>query len=320
MTGLDETLETYDPGFDGAAFGAGNGTKAIIDVAIAAAEPTCLDPDGARRFTAHTIPDGASLAVVDREVLLERFRDTPRRKTGTYDVHDADSFAAYFLKHADVDTEVWADVTSTRITAVLDAHDVAGPRWEQHRVEYRARRTEEWAAWVSRNGKFVPQGEFTEFIEQRLLDIVAPASADMLEIVQTIEQNSSVNFRSSKLINNGQRQIEYRETIDGGAGRDGQFEIPKELILGIRPFEGSDPFRVTAAFRTRIQQGQLFLGYQLIRPTDVEREAFTSVVQNIQSQIVAGDAVTSPYVGPILMGSAPAPGEPGNANPFATLG
>src|SRR5712691_3492747 len=66
---------------------------------------------------------------------LDLSGDMPARKYGTVTVRDTDSFAAYWDKHHDADSEVYADLEAARVTAVLDAHQPAadgegnGARW-----------------------------------------------------------------------------------------------------------------------------------------------------------------------------------------------
>ncbi len=236
---------------------------------------------------AFPLPDGGHVNVIDIESRIAPYRANPLRKTGTFHAHDAATFAAYLAKHGTADTEVWADVTGAKIVGVIDAHEsAAGPvgeggalaGWAEHRVVYTVAHTKAWKAWTARDGQLMSQSDFAELIEDRALDIVRPAAADMLELAQTFQATIGVNFESSKLLSSGERVLEYRETVDAKAGRAGKLEIPKDFDLALIPFEGADAFKVTARFRYRIADGALRVGYRLTRPDDVLREAFESVV------------------------------------------
>lgn len=256
--------------------------QAVIDAArIGEAVPVGMS------HLAFPLPDGGHVKVVDIESLVAPYRANPARKTGTFHAHDADTFAAYLAKHGTDDTEVWADVTGAKIVGVIDAHEsAAGPvgefgplaGWAQHRVVYTVAHTKAWKAWTAHDGQLLSQSDFAELIEDRALDIVRPSAADMLELSQTFQATIGVNFESSKLLSSGERVLEYRETVDAKAGRAGKLEIPKDFDLALVPFEGADPFKVTARFRYRITDGVLRVGYRLTRPDDVLREAFESVV------------------------------------------
>lgn len=280
-------------------------TQPIIDAAIAAAGPQPLGDHG--RFYTVVAPgsndEAGSVEVIDLEAVREdqEFKHRPRRKIGTYTVHDSDSFVAYLAKHADQDSEVWADAVASKITGVLDAHCVGDllPRHEQHRVEYAVLYTDAWKAWKALDGKYLDQSAFAEHIEDRSIDIVRPAAADMLELAQSFRATSDVTFKSSKRLSSGERQLEYREQIDAGAGRDGLMEIPETFDLALTPFEGAARFKVVARLRYRINNGHLTIGFKLERPEDVVRDAFQTVVASVGEGIDALDRLNSP----IFLGS-----------------
>lgn len=270
-----------------------NNAQAVIDAATRAAEPHTLDE--AYRFHTLVSPDG-TIKVVDLNAERDKaeFANDPRRKTGEYRVHDADSFVAYLAKHADTDTEVWADAVAAKITGVLDAHQVDDPRHEGHRVIYGVLLTEAWKRWTEFDGKPLAQEDFADFIQERAIDVVTPSGADMLEVAQTFKATVGVNVESSVRLSTGQRQFVYREDIDGKAGKTGQLEIPETFVLALRPFEGADAFKVTARLRYRISSGDLKIGYKLERPEDVIREAFLSVVTKVQAGVTDLDRLNAP--------------------------
>lgn len=279
-------------------------TQPIIDAAIRSAEPTALDDTA--RFHTLVAPDGR-LKLLDLDVIRDdaEYAHKPRRKEGTYRVHDARSFVAYLEKHADPDSEVWADAVAARIVGVLDAHqtnaalsDGPGARHEQHRVEYAVLLTDAWKAWKALDGQLLEQTALAEHFESRSIDIIKPAAAEMLELAQSFHATTSSSFESSKRLSDGQAQFEHRETIDASAGKKGQLTIPASFELALKPFEGADPFKVTARFRYRITSGHLRIGYKLDRPEDVLRQAFQTVVDNVEEGL-GGLDLTSP----IFLGS-----------------
>lgn len=278
-------------------------TQPIIDVAIASAAHDALDSE--ERFFAVTTPNGGSVKIIDLETERDKVRNTPRRKTGTYKVHDAESLVAYVAKHGDADSEIWADTPAAEIVAVLNAHigdrddqETSG-RFEDHRVKYSVLLTEGWKRWTQFDGQLLDQDDFADHIEERAIDVVKPTGAEMLEIAQTFKATIGVKVDSSIRLSTGQRQFTYHEEIDGKAGKAGRMEIPETFDIALRPFEGADAFKVTARLRYRMADGVLRMGYKLERPEDVIREAFLSVVQKVQIGIAELDLLNSP----ILLGS-----------------
>lgn len=249
--------------------------QTIVDVATRAAIP-------------HEVEPGKVYAVVDQsgivhELNLDRdeYRDHPRRKAGTVNLHDVDSITRYLNKHATDATEVWADVAGTRIAAVLNAPDTDTPGWSDHLAVFTVKSTPAWEAWLKLDGKFVDQTTFAEHIEDRSIDIVTPKAADMLEVAQSITATIGVSFESSKRLSSGEQQLTYKENIDAKAGHRGQLEIPSTIELGLVPFYGAAPYKVIARFRYRIHDGQLRLAFKLERPEDVQRDAFAGLLDDL---------------------------------------
>jgi uncharacterized protein YfdQ (DUF2303 family) len=251
--------------------------EAIADTAQLAAEPSELDP--AQLYT-HLVPEGANVEVLD----LEQYLDKPRRKRGEPLFWDAPSMAAYVNKHKDDRTTLYMnDVNGYRVIAVLDGHSGAEPGWVNHRATLEMRKTDAWARWLASNEKLVGQEEFAEHIERNLIDIQKPAGADLLELAQTFQATTKVEFRDSKQLASGQRQFQYVEETEARGGGRGELTIPKEFELGVAPFEGCDPYRVVARLRYRLRDGKLSLGYVLDNPRDVERHAFRDVAEALSS-------------------------------------
>lgn len=265
--------------------------KAAIDAGMAIAPPRPLDPT--QRFYAVTVPDGGENVVIDLEAHLENYRDRPRRKTGTVTATDALSFADYVKKHGLPQTEIWADAPTSALVAVINAHEGGTDAnidgwagWGDHRVRLGLKPTTAWKAWVENDRKLLSQVEFGEHLEDRLIDIVEPDGATMLELAQTFNAQRSVHFESSKRLKSGETQLVYKEDETTTAGRKGDIAIPDRFTLALRPYEGCDPYKVTARLRYRISsEGALRLGYLLDRPEDTQRSAFDDIANLIHTEL-----------------------------------
>jgi uncharacterized protein YfdQ (DUF2303 family) len=256
---------------------AGADAQAIIDAATRAAEPAVLDPD--QRYGV-VIPEDGQLAII--EAAPDEQRDAPRRVKGTTTVYDVDSLKVLWDKYADADTsELYADLKERRVTAVLNADtsgDVAGFR--DHRVVLQCELTPSWQAWTAIDGRLMEQKAFAEFLEDHLVDVVKPTGADMLELAQSFEATTSVDFKSALVLASGQRQLRYEETVQAKAGQSGQIDIPAVIELGLQPFEGGlPPYKVSARFRYKLGNGNLQIGIRLERPEDVLRAAFQDTAE-----------------------------------------
>ncbi len=250
--------------------------QTIVETALRSAPPAELEPGKVYAF--HT-PTGV------HKVDLTGPATAPDRKTGTTTVRDAASFHAYFEKHADDDTEVYADADRLTVTAILNAHETDGPRFGDHILRLALRETEAWKQWAARDGKLVDQEQFAEFLEDHLPELLEPSAGEMLEIAQSFQATSKVDFQSASRLASGQRQFQYVETSTAKAGQKGQLSVPETFTIGLVPFEGSEGYKLVARLRYRIGQNGLVLGYKLERPGDIRQKAFADVVTAIGEHI-----------------------------------
>ncbi|MEU8760692.1 DUF2303 family protein [Streptomyces sp. NPDC048659] len=253
--------------------------RSLVAVAQQAAAPVALETG-----KYHVLRTGDGIRTVD--LTGPDHTGIPARKSGTTTVRDAVSFAAYFTKHADPDTEVYADADRLTVTAVLDAHTADTARWSGHRLTLGLRKTESWAQWLELDGRLMQQEQFAEFLEDHLPELLEPSAAEMLEIAQSIQGATKVEWQNSTRLASGQRQFQYVETTQAKAGQRGQLTVPETFVIGLVPFEGSAGYQLTARFRYRIgKDGGLALGYKLERPGDVIRKAFADVVEKVGADI-----------------------------------
>lgn len=275
---------------------AGNGrpdAQAIIDNAYLAAGGETVAEDVR---TAFVLPAGGELRIV--EPLPDSALDEPRRVKGTTVVLDVPSFVHLHHKYASDKSEVFADLGARTITTVVNAdgsRDAAGHR--DHRLVLQCKLSDAWTAWTASNGALMGQVDFAEFIEERLLDIVTPDGATMLELAQSFEATTGVEFKSAVALNSAARSLKYEETVAAKAGQQGDIQIPTFIELGLAPFDGSERYRVRARFRYRIVRGDLQLGYRLERPEDVLREAFDGVRSQVAEQTGAFVLIGTPPPG-----------------------
>ncbi|AYN58124.1 hypothetical protein PBI_JUDY_54 [Arthrobacter phage Judy] len=207
----------------------------------------------------------------------------PRTKTGSKTVADFGSFQQYLDKHGlQGETEITASVTQGTFHAVCDAGDDTRPGWGQHTVTLKLAKSPEWQRWASRSGQLSSQADFAEFIEDNAKDIVEPSSAEILEIAQSLQVKRGVEFESGTRLSDGNVQFGYRENTTATAGNVGQLQIPERITLALRPFNGGDPYRVTALFRYRLQGSQLSLGFKLQEPEKVIENAFDEVAEQVR--------------------------------------
>jgi hypothetical protein len=134
---------------------------------------------GDGRF-AMVLPKGRELHSV--KSLIDEYRTAPERKAGTAVLREPASFVEHVNRMKDEHSVLFAcaDRDKPSVTAVYDYHQVDGtPRFGRHRAHYPFPLSDEWTAWMSRNGarNIMDQETFAEFIEDRMMDLAPPAAA-----------------------------------------------------------------------------------------------------------------------------------------------
>jgi uncharacterized protein YfdQ (DUF2303 family) len=225
--------------------------------------------------------------------LVEKANPEPNRKRGTVTLKDLDSLLLYCADQDMVGSSIgatqlgyiYADPDQRKITAVFNDHRAPdAPGWRDHRAEYKAEFTPEFASWIGKNKHQFSQTEFAEFIEDNMADITAPAATAMLEMATTIQAKTDINFASAKRLQNGQVQLQYTESIDARAGANGAMEIPKEFNLGLRIFKNGAGYKVTARLKYRLHGGTIKFWYELDRVERAIEDAFSGYVATLREQ------------------------------------
>lgn len=265
----------------------------VAELAQQAAMPVRLD-DGS--IYAVLNPQGGIQLLETPEAVSQReesHADGPNRVQREMIVRDALSLldiinhtnhaenASYTLNGSRGRLEVWADIDHRQITAIHDG----GDGWRTHISHLDLQHSAEWSDWTHIDGEMLDQVEFAEFIEDHLSSIGEPDGAQLLDICQTLQAHTGVQFKQQQILANGQRTFRWEETVEAKAGQTGDLKIPGELVLVLRPFQGSQPIPVKARFRFRPSRDGLRLGIRLAERERVLEEAFTRIVNEIDAAL-----------------------------------
>lgn len=239
------------------------------------------------------VPDGAELQVLGREE-----PELSNHVTAKPTFKDAGSFIAYVNRFKSDCTQIFADIDAGRIVAVIDYHHGGelvpsdAINWCHHAPTLLVQPSPEWTAWLAKNGKQMDQTAFAQHLEDRLLDVIRPDGATMLEIATSMEASKSASFKSAKRLSDGRVQFQYVEDINGTAGPKGDLDIPREFDVGLAPFVGTSKRKVTARLRYRIDSGSLVMWYELWRLDEIKREAFEAIMGKVKDE-----TAILPYLG-----------------------
>lgn len=269
-------------------------TQAAIDAGLHLSDPIQLTPDS--RVLGIVVPQGARLEQID----LEKYASRPTRKTGAFTLATVQSFYEFVNRYKTPETVIYADQDSTYFQAVFNGH-VANQQptegsegsegkpfvhgaagWGDFTAEYRCPLSTEWARWhgKSQHDADVDEKvgmrhkEYIQFIEDNLLDITAPPSGAMLQMVRAFETKKDISFKSAARLENGDIAFAYSEETKEV---DGRLTLPEQFTITIPVFKGGIHYAIDAKLRCRIGSGGLVLWHELVRPHKSLEHAFTSV-------------------------------------------
>lgn len=221
---------------------------------------------------------------------LSGFLDAPRRHKARVTVSTVEAFRRYLLRFGLLASDpealdasplaVFADPMPGRYEGVLDYHQASGPAHGDHRCTLQLRLSEPWKTWTGKATKRFSQRDFALFVEERLADIHAPAAADVLTAVKSIEAARNVTFKSNVDLDRGDVLFHFDSQTKGV----GSVAFPERITLGLPVFEGGEPYKVEARLRyTLDDEGGLALWFDLVNADTVHRTAADEVLAEVET-------------------------------------
>lgn len=185
---------------------------------------------------------------------------------------------------------LWGDYTTGTVTAVYNEHTSETAGWRDDLLTLQLATDPDWAAWQKISGKWFPQADFGDVIEELLHTVIAPDQADLYEIIHSIRATSSAQFESRIDRSVSAQQLTYTEDIRAAAGgkSTGKLEVPKTITLRLRPWEGHiETYDIDAWFRLHVSAGDLKLTVKLKPHQQILRMAWADMI----TKIVAHDGI-----------------------------
>lgn len=241
------------------------------------------------------VPMGKSL--VSLKPTLDEFRALPERRRGTSQMRDVNSFIDMVLRFKSGNTTIFAnpDRAKPSLTAMFDYHpkgdDAKNADWLRHQSVYAPQLSDEWKAWGANNAKWMGQGDFALFIEERIPDLIVPNlddpklktyatlvdgiwanPADMVKLSRGLQINVGSTVKNAQTLNSGEVSIVYETEHRDGAGQP--LKIATLFTIAIQVFYAGTLYRIAARLRYRENQGVITWQYQLVRPDLVFDDAF----------------------------------------------
>lgn len=256
------------------------------------------------------VPRGMELK--SAKPFLDEWRDAPERRQGEAALQDLDSFIAIANRFKDEGTALFADTTPAQpgLLAVFDYHHegpAGAPRFGRHRARYPFPLSDEWLAWKKMDGERMSQGDFAEFLEDRIGDVLPPpvftddsADADrvtqlgrllggtfasaqrLLELSRGLKVTENARVKSATNLSTGEVQIAYESEHRDDSGAP--LKIPNLFLIGVPCFRAGALYRVGVRLRYRVVGGSIAWVYQLYRADVVLADAVAEACGKAQSQ------------------------------------
>lgn len=239
---------------------------------------------------------GNTRVLADVHGLLDGRAAGPRRREGTRQLGELDSFVEYVNRFKGVESIAYASRDTTMVTVVFDDHPAgsaaAGTRWRKDRATYRCPLARKWIDWTARDGQPMTQDEFGDFIEENAEDVIAdagfPPAAALLELARDLRIHSSAKFERKTNPTTGEHSLLATEE-----NATTSTKIPKAFKIAIPVFDNGDHYRLECRVRFQLQQGRPQFAFTIHQRAEALDLAFSAVRKAVADQcgipVLAGE-------------------------------
>ena len=265
---------------------------AVIEQTLLGVPPVELMPGSIYGFRTK---DGFDTIDLNRPEVLQaagRDRLNPR---SSYHFYTVESFITYVNQVFEPDNDdedaynprrnhalCIADEAAQTIRLIFDAQP---NQWGTVYADLLLEKSVEAQRWMLASGKYIAQQDFAEFCELNLETFSSPAAATILEIAQTFQAKSTVDFSSAVRLSSGAIKLKREEQINATAGERADISIPEELTVALPLFKYGKAYAVKARLRYRIVEGAVKLSVLLVDPEMAIEHAFKEVMDEVSKRL-----------------------------------
>lgn len=227
-----------------------------------------------------SLPEGHELQLVDTGEYAERPRSLEQHRT----LLEAKSFIEYFNLFKDGNSRLFGsyDSTAGNIVGVLDYHEAGenpSPRWGRHNLKLDLKSSPEMKTFLDKNETRMNQRQFAEFLEDNISSIVSPDASTILSAVKQFTTRRNV-VTQSELGDDG--NVYFALDIKDEGKSCGEVTLPREFVLGLRPFSVSALYEFRAVLRWSNGDNGVLFSYKLIEPEKKIEAAFNDIRAEVE--------------------------------------
>lgn len=215
---------------------------------------------------------------------LEHLLPAPIRVRGLYNFEAPQSFARYIEEFKEDGTRVFADFDKYRFLSVINGSLKDQPAHSDHRVTLNMTTTQEWKAWVEKNGKRMGPREFALFLENHIREITGEFSGtDLLAMCRGLRTYIKGGMTADENVSEGKRSLSFAMNTQVAGQRPSGQEVafPETIQITLKVFNHFNAYVFEPRLRWDADDKGIVFWYDLIDPVTVQRAAFEQAVTEV---------------------------------------
>jgi uncharacterized protein YfdQ (DUF2303 family) len=276
-------------------------------------QPFVLNGPNGREFIAGPVGGGAWATEEIRPRENEGPVFLPKHVTQAVRVQTVSSIIEYIDRFKNFDSALFADIDTSTILSVIDYHKMPGANIDsshpshvpgafdpqathgKHTVSLAIPKSLEWQTWTGIDGQLKSHVDFSNFLEENAMDILAlgvlkdsagnqveDAPSTILELCRELQVRSSYGA-ASEIRNGDYANIEMQKGDDITTKRN--VALPVSIDISIPVYFGEASVQITAFIRRKVDQGSLKLGIKLLRPELIRQHEFRRIVDTVANEV-----------------------------------
>lgn len=268
------------------------------------------DIDGVERID---LPDGHSAISIPKgrtvnslKTFIDEYRTAPERIQGVAQLTTLASLIKHVNRFKNDGTGVYAsDGAQPSIQVVYDYHKKDEPKFGRHRAVYKFPLSNEWNAWKAANEKWMLQGDFATFLEDRLGDVLDPSGATAgakstaeelgltlasRQKLMTLSRGLTVHVESvmtnHQNLSSGEIAMVFKEQHKDEGGN--ALTVPNGFLLAIPVFHGGLAYSIPVRLRYKANSGKIQWCVVMINPQKSIDDAVAMAVAEIEKETALG--------------------------------